>query len=54
MPWGGENMGIIGTTLDHIVTAISPEKGLQRMAARRKAEILNSGYGNYGASTFKT
>lgn len=46
-------MGIIGTTLDHIVTAISPEKGLQRMAARRKAEILNSGYGNYGASTFK-
>lgn len=46
-------MGIIGATLDSIVMAVNPEKGLQRTAARHKAEILNSGYGNYGASTFK-
>lgn len=46
-------MGFIGKALDRIVAEISPEKGLQRTAARNRAQILNSGYGNYGASTFK-
>ena len=46
-------MGIIARTLDNLITSVSPEKGLQRAAARQKLEILNSGYGNYGASTVK-
>ena len=46
-------MGILGKTLDNIITSIDPEKGLKRMAARQKMDILNSGYGNYGASSYK-
>ena len=46
-------MGILGKTLDNIITSIDPEKGLKRMAARQKKDILNSGYGNYGASSYK-
>ena len=38
---------------DRVVTAIDPEKGLQRLGARKKIEILNSGYSNYGASHTK-
>ena len=38
---------------DRVVTAVAPEKGLQRLGARKKIEILNSGYGNYGASHSK-
>ena len=29
-------MGILGKTLDNIITSIDPEKGLKRMAARQK------------------
>lgn len=32
---------------------MSPEAGVKRAAARRRIEILNSGYGNYGASHTK-
>lgn len=39
--------------IDKTIAAIAPQKGLQRAAARQKMQILNSGYGNYGASTFK-
>lgn len=39
--------------LDKAICAISPKKGVERLAARRKVEILNSGYDNYGASTKK-
>ena len=50
---GGDKVGVFAKTVDRIVMAISPEKGLKRTAARKQAEILNSGYGNYGASTVK-
>ena len=50
---GGDKVGVFAKTVDRIVMAISPEKGLKRTAARKQAEILNSGYGNYGASTAK-
>lgn len=40
-------------TLDRIITAVSPKAGLQRMAARQRLAILNTGYGNYGASATK-
>lgn len=46
-------MGWIAKTLDSVIASVSPEKGLQRAAARQRMEILNSGYGNYGASTVK-
>ena len=53
MPWEVRTIGIISKAFDGMVAAVSPEKGLQRMAARRKMDILNSGYGNYGASQYK-
>ena len=43
----------IATLIDRAVATVAPQKGLQRAAARQKMQILNSGYGNYGASTFK-
>lgn len=46
-------MGVFSNMIDSVVAAVSPEAGLKRAAARRKTEILNSGYGNYGASTSK-
>ena len=39
--------------IDKLVTAFNPEKGLKRFQARRKLEILNTGYSNHGASTTK-
>lgn len=39
--------------LDRIINAVSPEAGLRRAAARRSMNIINSGYGNYGASHTK-
>ena len=39
--------------IDRMVTAVSPERGLRRAQARRGLEIVNSGYGNYGASRTK-
>lgn len=53
MPWGGENVGWIEKTLDKAIAFVSPEKGLRRAAARKTLNIMNSGYGNYGASTSK-
>lgn len=43
----------IAAVLDKAVAVIAPEAALKRTAARKKIEILNSGYGNYGASTTK-
>ena len=40
--------------IDKMVMFINPEKGLKRYEARRKMEILNTGYSNHGASTTKT
>ena len=39
--------------LDRAIAAVSPDRAVRRAAARRKLEILNSGYGNYGASHTK-
>ena len=39
--------------LDKIISAVSPERAVRRMAARQKLRILDSGYGNYGASHTK-
>lgn len=38
---------------DKIVSAVAPNTALKRTVARKRLEILNSGYGNYGASTYK-
>lgn len=39
--------------LDKAITAISPQQGLKRAAARQRLQIMNSGYSNYGASHTK-
>ena len=36
--------------IDRVVAAVSPAAGVKRAANRRRIKILNSGYGNYGAS----
>ena len=38
---------------DRVIAAVSPERALKRAGARRKLQILDSGYGNYGASVTK-
>ena len=43
----------ISAMIDRAVATFTPEKGLKRAAARQKMQILNSGYGNYGASLTK-
>ena len=48
MPWEVRTISIFSRAVDGIVAAVNPEKGLRRMAARQKMDILNSGYGNYG------
>ena len=47
-------MGIFANVIDGVVSAVSPEAGLKRAAARKRTEIINSGYSNYGASLHKT
>lgn len=39
--------------LDRAIAAVSPVRGLKRVAARRALEVTNSGYGNYGANMTK-
>lgn len=39
--------------IDKMIMAIDPQKGLKRYEARKKLEILNTGYSNHGASTTK-
>lgn len=39
--------------LDKAIRAISPERALKRYEARRKLEILNSGYSRHGGSYAK-
>ena len=39
--------------LDRVIAAVSPQTAVKRAAARRKLDILDSGYGNYGASHTK-
>lgn len=53
MPEGGERMGIFSRAFDGVVEAVAPQAALKRTEARRRMKILNSGYGNYGASLHK-
>lgn len=46
-------MNIVAKMIDGMVATVAPQAGLKRAEARRKSEILNSGYSNYGASTGK-
>ena len=39
--------------LDRAIAAVSPVRGVKRLAARTALEFANSGYGNYGANTTK-
>lgn len=39
--------------LDRVITSLSPERGLKRMAARRTMQVLNTGYSHHGASKRK-
>lgn len=39
--------------LDRAIYAISPGKALKREIARKKISLLNSGYGNHGANSYK-
>lgn len=39
--------------LDRAINAISPEKALKREVARKRLDMVNSGYGNHGASATK-
>lgn len=39
--------------LEKTIAAVSPQTGLKRAAARQRLNIINSGYGNYGASHTK-
>lgn len=50
---GGEKMNPFTKIVDGIVNAVAPQKALKRAGARARTQILNSGYGNYGASTTK-
>ncbi|NDO29233.1 phage portal protein [Enterocloster clostridioformis] len=46
-------MNGIARAIDGVIATVAPQMALKRLAARQKAEILNSGYSNYGASTHK-
>ena len=46
-------MNGIAKLIDSVVATVSPRKALERASARKRIEILNSGYSNYGASTTK-
>jgi lambda family phage portal protein len=39
--------------LDRTISVFSPEKALKRQVAKKKLQIMNSGYSNYGANTTK-
>ena len=39
--------------MDRAIAAVAPEHALRRAAARESLRFINSGYGNYGASTTK-
>lgn len=46
-------MNGIAQVIDGVIATVAPQLALKRAGARHKIEILNSGYGNYGASTTK-
>lgn len=36
--------------IDKAIKAISPERALKREVAKKRLSMINSGYGNYGAT----
>ena len=46
-------MNGIAKAVDGIIATIAPQFALKRAGARHKMQILNSGYGNYGANVTK-
>lgn len=50
---GGESVSVFARMIDGAISVVDPQKALKRQAARQRLQILNSGYGNYGASTTK-
>lgn len=39
--------------IDRAIAAVAPVQGVKRVTARRALEVINSGYGNYGANQTK-
>ena len=39
--------------IEKAIKAISPERALKREVAKKRLSMINSGYGNYGASATK-
>ena len=39
--------------IDKAIKAISPERALKREVAKKRLSMIDSGYGNYGASSTK-
>lgn len=46
-------MNVIERAIDSVIAMVAPQTALKRTAARKKMQILNSGYSNYGANTTK-
>ena len=46
-------MNGIAKAIDGIIATVAPQFALKRAGARQKLQILNSGYGNYGANVTK-
>lgn len=46
-------MNGIARAIDGIIATVAPQFALKRAGARHKMQILNSGYGNYGANVTK-
>lgn len=46
-------MNVFGKVIDKAIEIVSPDSALRRNVARKRLDIINSGYSNYGASTTK-
>ena len=46
-------MNGIARAIDSVIATFAPQTALKRTTARKKMQILNSGYSNYGANTTK-
>ena len=49
----GEGLNGIARAIDSVIATFAPQTALKRTTARKKMQILNSGYSNYGANTTK-
>lgn len=49
----GEGLNGLARAIDGMIAMVAPQAALKRTAARKKMQILNSGYSNYGANTTK-